>query len=222
MSLPNRFRSRTDSLARIAWGILAFALLAALLVLVNLRAYRGYFQNDELENIGWTGLLPMWRYAEAILSPRFQLDNFRPVGHFFFREASLHFGLDFWKYVASIQALHLLNVWLLWLLARKLGAHPLAAACGAVLFAFHMALFDVFWKPMYVFDLLCATFCLLSLLLYAQGRWVLSFAAFWLAYKSKELAVLLPFVLAVYEIWFGKRNWKPLIPFSCISVLSSY
>ena len=28
---------------------------------------------------------------------------------------------------------------------------------------------------------LCATFCLLSLLCYARGRWVLSFAAFWLA-----------------------------------------
>jgi hypothetical protein len=58
----------------------------------------------------------------------------------------------------------------------------------------------------------------LSLLLYARGRWVLSFAAFWLAYKSKELAVMLPCVLAAYEIWFGKRNWKPLVPFFLASL----
>ncbi len=209
---------RPEGLARKASGVFAFALLAVLLVAVNLRAYRGYFQSDELDSLSWTGLVPKMAYIETILSPRFQANNFRPVGHFFFREAALHFGLDFWKYVAVIQALHLLNVWLIWLLARRLGAPPLAAAAGAVLFAFHMALFDVFWKPMYVFDLLCATFCLLSMLLYARGRWVLSFAAFWLAYKSKELAVMLPFVLAVYEIWFGKRNWKPLLPFFLASL----
>ncbi|MGA2154203.1 MAG: hypothetical protein ABSH37_07295 [Bryobacteraceae bacterium] len=207
-----------EGLARKARGVLFFALLAALLVAVNLRAYRGYFQSDDLNTIGWVGMVSKLTYLEATLSPLFQPNNFRPVGHFFFREASLSFGLDYWKYVAAIQALHLLNVWLIWLLARKLGAPPLAAAGGAVLFAFHMALFDTFWKPMYAFDLLCAAFCLLSVLLYARGRWALSFVAFWLAYKSKELAVMLPFVLAAYEIWFGKRRWKPLIPFFLASL----
>jgi len=222
VSLPTRSGApatpQPEGLARNARSVLFFALLAVLLVAVNLRAFRGYFQSDDLNTIGWVGMVSKLTYLEATLSPRFQDNNFRPVGHFFFREAALYFGLDFWKYVAAIQALHLLNVWLVWLLARKLGAPPLAAAGGAVLFAFHMALFDAFWKPMYVFDLLCAAFCLLSVLLYVRGRWALSFVAFWLAYKSKELAVMLPFVLAVYEIWFGKRQWKPLIPFFLASL----
>jgi len=47
---------------------------------------------------------------------------------------------------------------------------------------------------------------------------VLSFLAFWLAYKSKELAVMLPAVLACYELWFGKRQWRPLIPFFLVSL----
>src|SRR5260370_2506564 len=81
-----------------------------------------------------------------------------------------------------------------------------------------MALFDDFWKPMYVFDVLCARFCLLSLWCYASGRWVLRFAAFWLAYKSKELAVMLPAVLLAFEFWFGKRRWKPLLPFFLVSL----
>ena len=59
---------------------------------------------------------------------------------------------------------------------------------------------------MYAFDLFCATFCLLSLLCWIKRRWVLSFLAFWLAYKSKELAVMLPAILACYELWFGKRQ----------------
>ena len=103
------------------------------------------------------------------------------------------------------------------MLIRRLGGSPFAASAGSVLFAFHMAVFDVYWKPMYVFDLLCATFCLASMLLWIRGRWVLSFVAFWLAYKSKELAVMLPFVLAAYEYWLGKRRWKPLIPFAAVS-----
>jgi hypothetical protein len=80
-----------------------------------------------------------------------------------------------------------------------------------------MALFDAVWKPMYVFDVLCATFCLASILLYAHARWILSFIAFWLAYKAKELAIMLPVVLVCYEIWFGRRRWKPLLPFFLVS-----
>jgi hypothetical protein len=81
-----------------------------------------------------------------------------------------------------------------------------------------MAVFDVYWKPMYAFDLFCCAFCLLSFLFWIKRRWVLSFLAFWLAYKSKELAVMLPAVLACYELWFGKRQWRPLIPFFLVSL----
>jgi len=71
---------------------------------------------------------------------------------------------------------------------------------------------------MYVFDLLCTAFCLLSVLLWLQGRWFLSFVAFWLAYKSKELATMLPLVLAAYEFLLGRKRWKPLIPFFMVSL----
>ena len=82
-----------------------------------------------------------------------------------------------------------------------------------------MAVFDVYWKPAYVFDLVCATFSLASILLYTRRRYILSFCAFWLAYKSKELALMLPVVLACYEFWLAeKRNWKPLIPFFAVSL----
>ena len=71
-----------------------------------------------------------------------------------------------------------------------------------------MALFDAVWKPMYVFDVLCATFCLLSVLMWTRRRWILSLLAFWLAYKAKELAVMLPAVLLCYEMWIGTRRWN--------------
>ena len=140
------------------------------------------------------------------------------MGHLYFRIMSRAFGLDFRHYLLPLHLIHLLNVWLLWMVLRSLGASPFAAGAGALFFAFHMAVFDVYWKPMYAFDLFCATFCLLSLLFWIKRRWVLSFLAFWLAYKSKELAVMLPAVLACYELWFGKRQWRPLIPFFLVSL----
>ncbi|MBZ5728779.1 MAG: hypothetical protein LAP87_27840 [Acidobacteriia bacterium] len=199
-------------------GVALFLLLAALFLVVNRGAYKGYFQDDEVDNLSWAPNGPASAYLKGVLSPRFEPNNFRPVGHFYFHEAGLRFGLDFPKYVLAIHLFHLLNVWLVWLLARRLGAPPLAAAAACFFFALHMALFDAVWKPMYVFDVLCATFCLLSLLLYARGRWVLAFVSFWLAYKAKEVAVMLPLVLACYEIWFGKRRWKTLAPFFMVSL----
>jgi hypothetical protein len=199
-------------------GVFLFLLLAALFLLVNRGAYRGYFQDDEIDNLSWAPRLPAVDYLKAALSPRFQENNFRPVGHFYFYAAGRAFQLEFPGYVAPIHLLHLFNVWLIWLLARRLGAKPFASAAACFFFAFHMALFDAVWKPMYVFDVLCATFCLLSLLAYAHGRWVLSFIAFWLAYKSKELAVMLPLALACYELWFGQRRWVRLAPFFAVAL----
>src|SRR5207237_4234966 len=140
-------------------------------------------------------------------------NNFRPVGHYYFHAVEEISGLNFPVYVGVLQALHVLNVWLLWLLMRPLGATAASAAAACCFFGLHMALFDNFWKPMYVFDVLCASFSLAALYCWMRGRWVLSFLAFWLAYKSKELAVMLPLLLLCYELWFGKRRWKPLVPF---------
>jgi hypothetical protein len=195
-----------------------FLALAAAFLLLNRAAYQGYFQDDDLDNLGWTQFGPAVEYLKGVVTPQFFTNNFRPVGHFYFHEGALHFGLAFAKYVAVLHVVHLLNVCLLWRLLRRLGAREFAAGAACLVFGLHMALFDAFWKPAYVFDVLCGSFCLLSLLFWVERRWVLSFAAFWLAYKSKEVAVMLPVALAVYELWLGKRQWKPLLPFFAASL----
>jgi hypothetical protein len=211
--------SQTAPKTRLA---VCFALLVASFLLLNRGAYRGYFQDDDLDTLSWAPRMPAVQFFKAAMSPFFQPDNFRPAGHLFYHAAEALFGLNFPLWVASIQAIHLFNAWLLWLLARRMGATRMAAGAGCLLFALHMALFDAVWKPMYIFDVLCAGLCLLSLLLYSQRRWILSFLAFWLAYKAKELAVMLPVALAAYEFWFKKRNplraWRPLLPFFAASL----
>src|SRR5581483_3899359 len=73
-------------------------------------------------------------------------------------------------------------------------------------------------RPMYIFDLLCATLCMLTLLTYLRGHWLLALIPFWLAYKTKEIAVMLPVVLLAAEFLIGNRKWKRLTPYFAISL----
>jgi hypothetical protein len=195
------------------------AVVAVLFFILNRGAYRSFFQDDEFDTLSWIADPPLSAWLRGLFTPVFDPNNFRPPGDFYYFLLHSAFGFQFRPYVLVLQLAHLLNVFLLWRLARKLGISVFGAYAGALFFAFNMAAIDAFWKPMYIFDVLCATFCLASVLLFAKGRWVWSFAAFWLAYKSKEVAVMLPLALAGYELWFGdrRRRWT-LLPFFVVSL----
>jgi hypothetical protein len=199
----------------------AFAAFALLFLIVNRGAYQGFFQGDELDNIQWTRHLRPTDWLEGFLSPRYYPQNFRPVGHLYFNLMGRAAGLEFPWYVLASHGLHLLNLWLLWRLLGRLGFPPPAAAAGGLWFGFHMGVFDALWKPMYVFDLFCALFSLLCLLAYGrQSRlaWAGAFLSFWLALKSKEMAVMLPAALAVWEFGLGRRQWRRLLPLLAVSL----
>jgi hypothetical protein len=198
-------------------GALLLLMFVAFFLLLNSGAYRGYFQDDEIDNLSWTPALGPVEFLQGVITPLYFPNNFRPVGHYYFHAVEEIAGLNFPVYVGVLQAVHVLNVWLLWLVMRRMGALPPAAAVACAFFGLHMALFDNFWKPMYIFDVLCTTFCLVSILAWVRGRWIWSFVAFWLAYKCKELAVVLPVVLLCCEWFFGKRRWLRLAPFFAVA-----
>jgi hypothetical protein len=197
----------------------AVVVLIGLFFIANRGAYEGYFSDDDLDNIAWTRHTPVEGYLIGLATPQYYPQNFRPVGHFSFHVLGKTAKLDYRWYVAFIQVLHFAVTFLVWRLLRRLDFGVLAAAAGAVFFLFHMGLFEALWKPMFLFDLWCALFCLLSVLSWLNRRWVVSFIFFWLAYKSKEHAAMLPAVLAAYEYWLGERNWKRLAPFFAVSAM---
>jgi hypothetical protein len=209
----------TDSAAqrRTLIGAAAAIAIVVLFLVANRGAYEGFFSGDDLDNLYWTRHAQALDFLQGILTPLYSEVNFRPVGHFYFWALGRLAGLNFPFYVAALQALHLLATALLFLTARRLGAARRDALAGALFFVFHMALFDAFWKPMFVFDVLCGVLCLACLNLWIRGRWILSFTAFLLAYKSKELAVMLPAALAAYEFLVGERRWKRLLPFFALA-----
>ena len=201
------------------WISIAFIAVAAILFYVaNRGAYRGYFSNDDMATLSWAPIAGADTYYGPILSPKFSELNFRPAGTLYYRFAHHAFGLHYAPYVVVLQLLHILNVVLLFFLLERLGFPRIASAAGAVFYSFNAAVMEAYWKPMFVFDLLCATLCLAAFLLYVRGRWLLALAPFWLAYKSKEIAVMLPVGLLAYELLLGKRKWRRLVPYFLISL----
>ena len=186
--------------------------------MLNHRAYDGFFQDDDLNTLIWAPSLSLREYLVAFAKPAFDTANFRPSAHIYYTLMGRAFGMDYPPWVTPVFAIHLANALLLYFLMRKLSIGTWQALAATAFFTLSATARDTYWKPMYVFDLLCATFSLASILLFAWRRWVLSFVAFWCAYKSKELAVMLPAVLLLYEFWFGQKRFLPLIPFFLASL----
>lgn len=201
------------------WLPLAFFLaFSVLFFFANRAAYKGYFFSDDLDKLGWPTLIPIQDYYREILSPKFSPLNFRPIGYLYYRFLGNTFHLYFPPYIAVLQAFHLLNVILVFLLLRRLRFSEFAAGAGALLYMFHAAVIFIYWRPEYIFEVLCSGLCLITMLLYVRGRWLVALIPFWLAYKSKEIAVTLPAALLAIEWFLGERKWKRLIPYFLISL----
>lgn len=199
--------------------VLAFLAMAALFLIYNRGAYRGWFDGDDLDNISWSRELSAGEIVSTIVNPVTGGHSFRAVGQLMYAALGRTDPLKFPLYIAWIHILHLLTAIVVYFLLRQLGFALANALIGVAFFAFDMAVFDIYWKPMYVFDLSCGLFCALTLLTWLRGQWLLALVCFWIAFKCKEVAVMLPFVLALYEILFGTKRWKPLVPFFAIAAL---
>lgn len=197
----------------------AFLALASLFLLANRGAYRSYFANDDLDTISWARHISAKDVAAGICRPLLYANNFRPTGHGLYAALARTAGLDFRPYVAAIHLIHLAAVLAVWRLLRALTFSVASSAAGVLVFAFAAATSEIYWKPMFLFDLLCGLFCALALLAWIRGRWIVALVFFWLALKSKEIAIMLPAALAAYEGLLGQRRWKRLAPFFAIAAL---
>lgn len=140
-------------------------------------------------------------------------------------------GLTPWVYHATNLLIHVANVFLVYVLLRKLRADRAWAWLTAALFAVHpLHVESVAWIAERK-DVLCALFYLGALILYLRFReterirwFAASVAAGLLALLSKPMAVTLPAVLVLCDLYLGrpladqwKRPW--LLPFAALSLV---
>lgn len=187
-------------------------LAACAFFVANRHAFSGFFSADDLDTLTWAAALSWRSYAEGLLSLGSDDGNFRPTGAFLYQLLFRMAGFQYAPYVAAAWSLHFAAAGLLFWLLRRILIPALPAFAGTLFFAFHPALFDAWWKPMFWFDVLCALFSVVALLAWHANRPVPAMLAFWLAIKSKEHAVLLPLALAAL-----RPSWW-LLPFAAASL----
>src|SRR5882724_13428776 len=119
--------------------------VAALFLVANRGAYKSFFTDDDLDHIVNARVAEFLYYEQMLITPRLGGDEtFRPVGHFYYFAMERVFGLRFVPYITGIHVLHLVNVLLIWFLARALGAAPLGAFAAALFYAFHAGAYQMY------------------------------------------------------------------------------
>lgn len=160
-----------------------------------------YFTPDDMMN-----LYVSWSASAAGL-----LRNDRPLGALVYRVMFACFGLHPLPYRIVCLALLLANLALLYRFCRALSGSREVAALACLLGAYHAHLADLYYSTGTIFDLLCCLFFLLAFNFYLKVRragdptWRQTMALLGLyacALASKEMAVLFPVYVALYE---GRR-----------------
>ncbi len=158
-----------------------------------------YFTPDDMMNL----------YVSWSASPLGLLRNDRPLGGLVYRVMFACFGLHPLPYRIVCVALLLANLALLYRFCRALSGSREVAALACLLGAYHAHLAELYYSTGTIFDLLCCLFFLLAFNLYLKVRQAPSWrqtmallALYVCALASKEMAVLFPVYVALYE---GRR-----------------
>ena len=103
------------------WSTLAIFLAAAVLFFVpNRDAYKAYFSSDDLDKMGWSMLVGNDVFYSGLLTPKILEPGFRPVGDLYYRYLGRAFKLNYPPFVAVLQAFHVLNVVLVFVLLLRM------------------------------------------------------------------------------------------------------
>jgi hypothetical protein len=203
-----------------SWRKLAFAaFVLAWFVFFTYDGLRVHFAVDDIGNMAH--YFRGGPVALAISQFTIWHGDYRPMGGLFYVPILAVVGLNPVPYQVALLVILLVNVWFVYLVARRLGAGELAAGLAALVVAYHAGLHNLYYNAAFVYDALCCFFYLAAFLYYLRVRGsgsllhVVAFLALDLcALNSKEMAVTLPLVLVAYEWIYHRRGPTPLIWFS--------
>lgn len=190
-------------------GVLALATGLALFVNYSEMSVRRFFLADDW---AWLFIAEFLSYQEIFSFLPRRMYNDRPIGAMAIKALYEQVGLRHAPFLYWQVFIHALNSVLVYLLARKyLGS--LAAVTAAGLAAAWIAANAAAYWTAAVFDLLAATFCLFSMVLWqrAQGSrfgwlYILGGAAmYFLALRSKEFTIGLPVLILMMGVLLDRR-----------------
>jgi hypothetical protein len=180
------------------------------------------FSSDDLMNLHRSWYFPLSALVKANLLFFLPSDFIRPMGSLWYRAIYYFAGFRGGPFHAVHLAILLVNIFLTYSVARRLSGSRLAALTAALLSCYRRNSEPLYFDTGYIYDALCYFFMFAALLWYIAirqrsrapgvGETVALLALFVCALNSKEMAVALPVVLALYEwLYERRRSLRPLI-----------
>ena len=188
-----------------------FAAGALLLAVYFFRLTRAslhvYFTPDDLMNLYRSWIFSTGRLLKANLLFFLNSDFGRPMGSLWYRVIVDLTGFHSFWFHASNLAILAVNIWLTYVVARRLAGSRDIAALTALAMAYQQPLAWLYFDTGFIYDVLCYFFLFAALALYLRARaraaafqpwqWTALFALYICALNSKEMAVMLPAFLGI-------------------------
>ncbi len=201
-----------DSRTRFALTLGAVAAIVGIPLYLAGAGLGAYFTGDDMMNLYGAWSKP-WK--EVLLDNlRYYSPAYRPLGALFYRSLFALSGFHPWPFRALSFAIMFANLGLAYVLVRRLTDSREAALLTVLLSCYHAHFADLYYSTGTIYDLLCYTFYVAALGLYAgwrsEGRYlrwrqILAITALYIcALNAKEMAVTLPLTLLLYELVYHR------------------
>jgi hypothetical protein len=179
-----------------------------------------YFTPDDLMNLYRSWIFPVGHLLKANLLFFLSSDFGRPMGSLWYRVIFDFAGFHpFWFHASNLVILTA-NIWLTYVVARRLAGSREIAALTALGMAYQQRLGSLYFDTGFIYDVLGYFFLFAALAFYLRVRartavfqpwqWTALFALYIFALNTKELAVMLPAFLGTYELLYHPPSaWQP-------------
>jgi uncharacterized protein (TIGR03437 family) len=174
------------------------------------------FSSDDLMNLHRAWFFPVRTLVKANLLFFLPSDVGRPMGSLWYRSIFYFAGFRGVLFHAIDLAILLANIFLTYAVARRLTGSRLAALTAALLLSYEGRWTALYFDTGFIYDVLCYFFSFAVLLWYIAIRQknrvpgiaesAVLLALFVCALNSKEMAIALPGVLALYELLYAQRR----------------
>lgn len=161
----------------------------------------------------------IWAFTSNPNLPTRPSNYYRPLQLVIYIAIHRLFGLSPTAFHAANLLVHLMVLFALYLFARRVSSPPVGLA-AAILFAFHPVHSEAVVWVSAVVDLACGFLMLVAIHLYVVAReatrwrfwfWAGSLVSFFAALLSKEMALVLPFLLIAYDFLIRQESLRSLL-----------
>jgi len=197
-------------------SVLAGLFIACFFLFFTWRGLLIYYTGDDLMNLYGYWSKPLSALVKGNVF--FWTPYYRPFGGIIYRTFFAMFGFNPYPIYVLFFAAMLLNLWLAYLVFRRMGGSAEIGAIATLLYCFHGKLDYLYYNAGSMYDVFCFLFYFLALLIYLrarqQGRFLsvpemLGFLACLVcSLNSKEMGATLPVMVLLYELIFHPPDFR--------------